>query len=345
MSKLAIVGAGIAGLAAAQRLRALRPELEAVVFEKDAGAGGRAATRRLHGATFDYGAQYLKTPTPELQRFVTDTLDHTTLADIDRPVWTFDGSGQIREGDPAQNADPKWTYTDGIARLATELAGGVDIRYATSVRRLGHDGQSWLLYADAPNGPYHADAVLLTPPAPQTRELLGRSELPNGRAEELLRELAQATYRPCLSVTLGYERPPRPRPWYAMVNTDRKHPISWLAYEHLKPDRHMAGQGVVIAQMAPVWSHEHRDDTIEALAATVANQVSTLLDEELRQPHWADREFWPYALPDHGCDGARLHTGDGLFFAGDYLLGQGRLHLAIESGWAAAQQIDAYFSP
>ena len=50
---------------------------------------------------------------------------------------------------------------------------------------------------------------------------------------------------------------------------------------------------------------------------------------------------WPQALPDGGADFAVLNGGAaGLFFAGDYTAGQGRVHLAIESGWRAAAAIE-----
>jgi len=50
-----------------------------------------------------------------------------------------------------------------------------------------------------------------------------------------------------------------------------------------------------------------------------------------------------YALPAGSADFARLnHTGSGLFFAGDYVAGQGRVHLAIESGRQVAALIEQY---
>jgi predicted NAD/FAD-dependent oxidoreductase len=46
-------------------------------------------------------------------------------------------------------------------------------------------------------------------------------------------------------------------------------------------------------------------------------------------------------LPDSGADFVALNGSDcGLYFAGDYTAGQGRVHLAIESGWRAAVEIE-----
>ncbi len=47
--KVAVVGGGIAGLAAAHRIEAHRPEAEVVLVEADARLGGKLLTERLDG--------------------------------------------------------------------------------------------------------------------------------------------------------------------------------------------------------------------------------------------------------------------------------------------------------
>src|SRR5829696_6560677 len=120
--KLAIIGAGVAGLAAARALRQRQPDLAMTIYEQSRGLGGRAATRRRDGFVFDHGAQNIRTPTPEMERLLTAELPANDLIDIGQPVWTFDGAGAIAAGDPAQNAEAKWTYRNGLIRLA-ELLG------------------------------------------------------------------------------------------------------------------------------------------------------------------------------------------------------------------------------
>ena len=60
--QVVIVGAGMAGLTAARRLQRF---VDVVVLDKGRGVGGRLATRRVGDATFDHGAQFLTTRTPE----------------------------------------------------------------------------------------------------------------------------------------------------------------------------------------------------------------------------------------------------------------------------------------
>jgi len=356
--KLAIIGAGMSGLAAARALRQGRPDLAITIYEKSRGLGGRAATRRRAGFAFDHGAQYVKAPTPELVRLLTTELPAEDLLDIGLPVWTFDGDGAITEGDPAQNAEPKWTYRDGLSQLGKLLGAGLDIRREVRIGSLRRPttndrrpidpqatrsvvGGQWSVVDVAGQTVGEADFILLTPPAPQSADILAASDFDAADRAVLLAELTRATYRRCISLVLAYARPIT-RPFYALVNVDRAHTISWLALEHAKgPDRCPPGHSLLIAQMAPDWSLERWETPVEDLRSLVAEHASALLGEDLRAPLWSDVQRWRYALPDSGADFETLNgAGGGLFFAGDYTAGQGRVHLAIESGWRVAGAIE-----
>src|SRR5215211_6532330 len=102
--KLAIIGAGVAGLAAARALKRQRPDLTITIYEQGHSLGGRVSTGRRAGFIFDHGAQNMRTPTPEMERLLTAELPADDLLDIGLPVWVFDGAGAIAAGDPAQNA-------------------------------------------------------------------------------------------------------------------------------------------------------------------------------------------------------------------------------------------------
>ena len=55
--RIAVIGAGMAGLACAQEL--LRADAKVTVFERSRGLGGRLATRRQGDLAFDHGAQFV----------------------------------------------------------------------------------------------------------------------------------------------------------------------------------------------------------------------------------------------------------------------------------------------
>ena len=345
---LAIVGAGAAGLAAAWALRETTFSL--TVFEKSRGLGGRAATRRHEGPggtwTYDHGAQYAKTPPGHAaHRLLHDVLPTDGLVAIGGDVWTFDEKGHIAPGDAGHNADGKWTYRTGISRLGKRLAvaAGVDVRTETLIHRLEHTAQGWRMHAAAGTfGPF--DGVLLTAPAPQAADLVQASALDADLRALLVDGLRRATYRKIFSLVLAYDTPvARPGDCYALVNTDGGHPVSWLAFEEDKPG-HVPHGSLLIAQMAADWTREHYTDAREDLVAAVRPLLGDLLGTPLGPPAWTDSQRWRYALPDAAADAEALALGAdvGLFFAGDFTAGQGRVHLALESGLAAADRLQSH---
>jgi predicted NAD/FAD-dependent oxidoreductase len=295
---------------------------------------------------FDHGAQYFKTPTPALHQLVTQELPATELFDITQPVWIFDAAGTIAEGDPVQNADPKWSYRSGLSMLAKLLGAGLDVRREVRISglRTGDGGTPrWHLIDDTGATVGMADAVVFTPPTPQIAEILQASDISNERQALFQAALRQVSYRRCLSLAFGYARILH-RPFYALVNTDRGHAISWVALEHYKGlQRCPSEHSLLIAQMAPQFSQDNWDLPLEQLTPLVTAQLGNLLAEDLDDPIWADRQAWRYALPDGRADQIQLDAPDiGLFFAGDYTAGQGRVHLAIEQGWRVAEVISAW---
>ena len=61
-SQIAVIGAGVAGLACARRLVDLGHGV--TVFERASAAGGRIATMRTEIGSFDHGAQYFTARDP-----------------------------------------------------------------------------------------------------------------------------------------------------------------------------------------------------------------------------------------------------------------------------------------
>lgn len=339
---IAIIGAGCSGLAAAHELRSAGYSV--TVFEKNGAVGGRAATRKRAGFIYDYGAQYIKgdDPASVSATFITQDFYLPDLIDIGKPVWVFDQHGHIQEGDPSQNRGPKWTYRSGLNALAQRMATGLLVRLETSLGHLQQHSTGWSLFDESGQHIGDFSQVLITIPANQAAALIEASQLLNGQGERICTLLRQASYSPLISVMLGYQSAPRAYPYYALVNTDKSHAISWLAWEHEKaPERVPAHAGLLIAQTAPHYSHEHWQTPDDKIISDVANRVATLLNEPLAQPIFTDIYRWRQALPTAKADAQSLNALAlplGLAFCGDAFVG-GRVHLALEHGVAVARQI------
>jgi renalase len=345
MPSIAIIGAGCSGLSAAHALQ--DNGYTVTLFEQSDDVGGRATTGQRNGFLYDYGAQYIKGGSPVSDALVTERFRDDDLIDIRKPVWIFDSSGHIQEGDPVQNADPKWTYRSGLVVLAKRMAEGLDVRLNTCVGLVEQTHSIWRLFDIAGRVLGDFEHLLITVPAIQAVELLqakkdATNRVPAGWMSVVSANLGKARYNPLLSVMLGYGTVLRSRPYYALVNTDKAHPISWLAWEHEKAaERVPQGAGLLIAQMAPRYTLEHWDMADNEIVEDVRRLTAKLIDEDLPAPVYTDVRRWRYALPTEKADEAEVNTAalpQRLAFCGDGFVG-GRVHLALEDGIRVAHQI------
>ena len=300
--RVAIVGAGMAGLAAARSL--VDAGHEVVVFEKSRGFGGRAATRRKAGFIWDTGAGYIdEAMLPHLPR--------EGLVRIDKPVWLFeDGTPK-----PGRATPPRYAYAQGNNSLGKALATGLDVRREMRIETLVGLSDEY-------------DALILTAPIPQTRELLATV------GEE--RELGEIEYRSCFAVSLGYAEPMSERPYAALIARDS--PLGWLSLEGAKcPIRSPEGRASFVAQLSERFTREHYDDPHSSIVTVATSYVRDLYG--LEDPIVSDVMRWRYSQPTQLGDFDRANPpGSRILVASDGLTG-GKLHLAYDAGLRAAARL------
>lgn len=331
MSRVAVVGGGVAGSGVAT---ALEEDREVTVFERDDEPGGRTATRRRAGHHYDIGANYVKGGSERVSALV-ESLDVGDLIDVEEPVWTFDGDGEIGPGDDRD--DHKWTFEGGIATLPRRLLkrAGATVRTGTQVTGLERAGDGeWYVLAEGDRpGPY--EAVVLTPPGPVSAAILENTTVDPGAdfdPEKLAADLGGCEYRSIHSFALAYPFAIE-RPYYAAVNTDREHDVGWLAREGEKRGHVPDGRSLLIVQMAPDWSVEHRESPEERAVGLAAAHAAALLDDDrLTSPEWAERVAWRHALPEGEGVDAGAGEPAGLHIASDATHGEGRVHASMERG-------------
>lgn len=332
----------MAGLATGWSLsRAGRP---AVLFEKSRGVSGRAATRRREQVRYDHGANFFRTEDPEINRLVHEALPTADLVEIPGEVWTFDSEGVVSPGDKIQNAVPKYSYRDGIRTLGKLLLSdaGADLQTGSRIERIHQEESGWFLFdtRDQPLGPY--TEVVLTPPAPQTAELLAASRMNPLLQEGLVKGLQSVSYQPQFSFILGFEEQcSRPGPLHALVNSDGNHVVSWVSFEEDKAGHVTSGQSVIVVQMSPAWTKDHYGEDPEVLLLEVCRQLKTLLPGVGAKVDWWDCQRWRYAHPESAIDlkTARMGESAGLHICGDALAGRGRVALALKTGLDCARRI------
>lgn len=152
--RIAIVGAGIAGLACARAL--LEVGLDPVIFDKSRGVGGRLATRRTDtGLQFDHGAPHLT---------ATDAAFAALLEQAE-------AEGAVSRWRPpphtAENTGPGYVGLPGMSGFARHLGRDLDIRTGVSVSAVAPDGSGWLVTAGDQS--MYCDRVILTLPLRSAR--------------------------------------------------------------------------------------------------------------------------------------------------------------------------------
>lgn len=154
-----VIGAGLAGLAAARTLHDAGRTV--VVLDKGRGPGGRLATRRLGRAVLDHGAQFFTVRDEALQRQTDDWMARGLVTE-----WT-------RGFGPEPDGHPRYVAVGGMAALAKDLAQGLDVRNRLEVDAVipTPDGYA-LTFVGGSADVVEGTAVVATAPVPQTLALV-----------------------------------------------------------------------------------------------------------------------------------------------------------------------------
>lgn len=217
--RLAVIGAGIAGVSCALQLA--RAGWRVTLIDKSRGWGGRMATRKTEFGGFDHGAQYF---TVRDARFEQALAAHPGLLQPWSPetMRVLDPEALTLTPSPAPQTT-HWVATPGMSALARELGKpladgslGADVVLGTRVARIERDTiqpQQWQLRCEtgaAAEGAQQVlggfDQVVLAIPQPQVLELLRASQL----APELQQAIAEVEVAPCWTLMLAFPQAMQP---------------------------------------------------------------------------------------------------------------------------------------
>ena len=319
--RVVVIGAGMAGLTAAHRLQ---EQCDVIVLDKGRGVGGRLATRRIGDATIDHGAQFITTHTDEFAATITKLVGSGVVAPWFRgrigPNGVVDPDGHTRyRGAVSMNA------------IAKALAVGLDVRTASLVSSLVHDGKSWTVVL-ADGAELKADGIVVTSPVPQTLALLesGGVVLTPNDADAL----AVIEYDPCIALMAVLDGPSGLNEAGAVDPASG--PIDWIADNFLKG---ISAVPAVTIHATPEFSRAQWDASEEAITAALLDAAQL---ESSVIPGSIQIQRWRYARPsiEHPERFLRLSDMPPFVCAGD-AFGGAKVEGAALSGAAAAQEIES----
>ena len=251
--RVAVIGAGIAGLACA---RALADHgLDVTVFEKSRGAGGRAATRRSDDYAFDHGAQYFTARDARFKRYVDAWCADGHAAVWDRPVSMISFGMRADAG----HSSTRYVGTPGMSALGKHLAGDLRVHYQSQVGAVeptrGEPGARWLLSNAREEALGVYDVVIVATPAPQAVPLLA------GAAPELAERAGSVRMSPCITVIALFSLP-------LAVDFDaafvKESPLAWIARNNSKPGRRP--QECWVLHATAEWSERYVNEDREQVS-------------------------------------------------------------------------------
>lgn len=324
--RVAVIGAGLSGLACAQALRTGGAAV--TVFERARAGGGRLATRRTDHGGFDHGAQYFTVRDPAFAATVAAWERHGLAARWQPRLGRCEG-GRVQA---SPDAHPRWVGVPGMSALPRALADGLALQTETEIVSLARADAGWTLRdaAGHVHGPF--DAVGVAVAALQAAPLLATHA-------DFARRARDAAYAPCFALMAAFDTP-LALPYDGVFV--RGGALAWIARDSSKPGR-AAGERWV-AHASPDWAAAHLETPAEALAPRLLAELAALTGET-RSPVWTACHRWRYALPRAPLGTACLWDAEStLGAAGDWCT-DGRVEGAYRSGEALAAAMLRPISP
>ena len=318
--RVAVVGAGIAGLSAARALRGRGHEVH--VYEATANPGGRVGTRNfpalemprpLSGASlaFDHGAQYFTVRDDRFSMTVAEWLRDRVVAKWAGRVVSFDAEGWE---DVDENTD-RYVGIPDMNAMARAMAAGMQVSYGLRVDSLDQI-------------PGDVDHVVVAVPAPQALPLV--SHLP-----DLAGKIAAVDMTPNWTVMAAFEERVAARFDGAFVHGS---PLGWIARNTSKPKRDWKVDAWVL-QATTKWSEAHIDDRPDDIGAFLMEAFEDLIPAGLPRAFYASVHRWRYATADPPLGVGAIHNqASRITLCGDWCKGS-RIEDAFLSGLEAADLI------
>ncbi len=323
-----IVGAGLAGLAAAQDLKAAGQRVQ--VLDKARGISGRAATRTRGNMICDHGAQFFTARGERLE-----ALCWSGLADGWLQIWTR-GFAQYQVQDQAGiwtdaplEGFPRYAPYAGMNILGKVLGKGLEVRLETQISQVKRIGTVWEL-TDSAGNIFRDEQVIFNLPAPQLIALI--------KDVWDVSPLEPVQFDPCFALMVTLEQDLNV-PWKA---AQLEHSVlSWIARDHTKrPTQHLTdAPPVLVVHASGSWSKSWLERDLKDVQAEMLLALGDVLGDlegknlQVKESHI---HRWRYAQPTVSFPASHFWDAQlGLGWCGDWC-GAAKVEGAVSSGWDLA---------
>ena len=362
-----VVGAGMSGITAAQRLSQAGHRV--LVLDKSRGLGGRMATRRVawpqgssETVVVDHGCPLIQSPTHLGESWLKNWVDQGILQPWTPAELILEANGQwASRPEPGDVGNRYYISPLGMNALAKAMATGLTIQRQSRVTQVLPIAHGWRVdwVNDAADAgleaatPLEARALVLALPAAQIIPILAPAVGQNAALASLVTAAEAVTFDPVITVMAGYS-PDSPAnigvtgndltvnraPSAGWIVRGEGHPVlRWLALDSRK--RPQSPYPVVVAHSTDSFASDYFDATdLLPVGRAMLAQAAESLGNGLDQPVWMQVHRWRYGFVHKSHPAKALYTEavPTLAGCGDWCDGKG-MEEACLSGEAAARHI------
>lgn len=277
--KIAVIGAGIAGLNLANLLSA---QAEVTVFEKSDKLGGRVATHHAGEYTFDHGAQFFTVKTPAFKSFVQLLEAHGAVTRWDANFAEIKGS-KISAQRRWDEAYPHYVGSPSMSAIGQYMARNLDVRLHQHVQSVQREAGFWLIKSTNAEVLGVFDWVVFAIPAQQAHALL-----PD--AHQFKAELLEIVMQPCFALMLGYALP-KAHVWDAAIISESI--LSWVSINSSKPNRSAAF--TVVAMSKNDWAYEYFNHDDHFVINAMLQELTSVMGQTMADSSYLKLKRWKFA--------------------------------------------------
>jgi len=341
MFDVAIIGAGVAGLACAQQLH--QSGYRVVVVEKSRGVGGRMATRRLETTCADHGVRYLEAQGKFLPPLIEVLLQRGILQAWTDDVYQLNSTQPEITNESESSQINRYVAPAGMTAVAKFLAKDLEMWLNRRVEAITPTAENtWHLTLNSPDETFQeltAKAVVMAIPAPQALMLV--EPLRGTIASEFLDRLGTVEFDPCITVMAGYQNEQLSLPSWQACDVSHNADLAWIGLDSSK--RSNATAPIFVLHSTSEFAHLYLDtEDLKPIGQQLLSSAAELLIPGLDNPDWFQVHRWRYAFTSHSLGQNYLYSATPLplICCGDWCGGD-LINGAMNSGIVAASKINS----
>ena len=320
--KIAIIGAGLAGLTIASKLNNYT---DISIFDKSRGAGGRICTRYAEPYVFDHGAQFFIARSNKFKKFLEPMIEAGVIQSWNAKFVEIK-KDKIISKRQWNNNNPHYVGSPTMSSIGKYLSQDLNIQLNSEVS-INRSKDQWQIVDKEGNDQGVFDWVISTAPVSQSVILL---PVDFKFHESLLSRKMMG----CFSLMIGFDDS-IDLAWEAALVAGAD--ISWISVNSSKPGRN--GNFTLLVHSTNLWAEENINEEKDAVIEYLMNETSKIIGKKVYDANHIDLHRWKYAnIKKQDIGPPFIDTKNKIAACGDWCI-KGRIESAFLSGFDLANEM------